>query len=794
MNIKNIFSKGLKFAAFSFAGVGLLYSSIAVSFQDFVVKNIRLEGLQRFSQETVYNYLPIKAGETLSEAKSGDLIRALFATGFFQDVYVAKEGDTLVIRLKERPAIGSFQVTGNKDIPTETLAKSFKEMGLVEGETFNRATLEAARNDLEKMYSSHGKYSVLVETKVTDLPRNRVKVEIIINEGFVARIKQINICGNKAFSKCTLLKQMDLSTSTAMSWYSRADEFDQEKLSNDLGKIAYFYLDKGYAKFKILSAPIAMSPDKQFVFVTINISEGEQYRINNVKLEGNLPIPEAELDPYLKLLKPGELFSRSKIVAIAKAMSDHLGVAGYAFSHVDPIPDINDATGEINLVFHVQPGRKVYVRRIDFEGNVKTEDNVLRKQSIQLEAAPISTPKVEATKARYDRSGFFTEVKADTIPVPGVQDEVDLLYTVKEGPTGSISGGIGYSSEDQFLFNAKASNRNIFGTGKNVDLDLNYSRSIASCNLNYNNPFYTLDGVSRGFGVFYSKTSLGESAPISNYTTDVYGANINYGIPLNEYQRLTFVAGVQNTRLTFPQDSALPKEIRDFLEQNAEDCTVMAIDSNKACNFKELNLALGWTYNALDRYVFPQKGVAHTLSMNATTPLSNLQYYKVTYNGQYYKPLGYDFIGLILANAGYGYGYGNTEDLPFFKNYYLGGGKSLRGFEEGSLGPRDSLGRPFGGNLLLNGTAALILPEFIGKESHSVRTALFLDFGQVYHYPTPTEHEGLSCNADGFRYSLGGSVTWLSPIGPLVLNVAYPLNAKKGDKENIVSVTFGTVF
>lgn len=772
---------------------GFLYSSFALSFESFVIKNIRLEGLQRFSKETVYSYLPVQVGDTISESRTSDIIRALFKTGFFQDVHLAKEGDILVLQFKERPAIGSFKLSGNKDLPTEMLTKSFKQMGLVEGQTFNRAALEMVRNDLEKVYASRGKYAVKVETKVTPLPRNRVKVEIIIDEGFVARIKQINICGNKAFSKSKLLGQLTLSTPTFWSWYTHDDEFDQEKLAKDLMNLKSFYMDRGYINFKVVSTPIAISPDKHCIFMTINISEGEIYTVKSAKVEGDTAFLGCELNSYLNIIKSGEVFSRSKIIAIAKAMTDLLGNAGYAFAQVDPIPDINETTKELSFVFHVTPGKKVYVRRLDFEGNVKTEDTVLRKQAIQLEGVAISTPKVEATKARYDRTGFFNEVNINTVPVPGIPDQVDVIYSVTEAPTGSLSGGVGYSSEDRLLFNAKASNRNLFGTGKNLDLDFNYSRSALSCNLGYNNPFYTLDGVSRGFGVFYNQTSLGESAPISHYNTDVYGANVSHGIPLTEHQRLTFVAGIQNTKLTFPKDSALPREIKQFLEDNKSNCSTMTLDSNKACNFKELNLALGWTYNDLDRYVFPHKGMAHSLGFNITTPFSDLQYYKVGYNMQYYRPLAYDFIGLLLANVGYGYGYGSTSDLPFFKNYYLGGAKTLRGFEDSSLGPKDSLGKPFGGNLVMNGTVALVLPEFIAPQAHSVRTALFLDWGQVYHTPSLPE-EGLSSNANGFRFALGASITWISPIGPLVLNLAYPLNVKKGDQTKLFSVAFGTVF
>lgn len=791
MKNNKISSKSLLSASIAFAS--LLYSSFVLSFESFVIKNIRLEGLQRFSEETVYSYLPVQIGDRVSESRTSEIIRTLFKTGFFQDVHLAREGDILVLQFKERPAIGSFKVSGNKDIETEMLTKSFKQMGLVEGETFNRASLEIARNDLERVYASRGKYAVKVQTKVTPLPRNRVQVEIIIDEGFVARIKQINICGNKVFSKAKLIQQLSLSTPTFWSWYTHDDEFDQEKLAKDLMSLKSFYMDRGYINFKVVSTPISISQDKHCIFMTINISEGEIYKIKSTTVEGDMASLECELNAYLKIIQPGEIFSRGKIIAIAKAMTDLLGNAGYAFAQVDPVPDINETTKELNFVFHVNAGKKVYVRRLDFEGNVKTEDTVLRKQAIQLEGVAISTPKVEATKSRYERTGFFNEVNINTLPVPGISDQVDVVYSLTEAPTGSLSGGVGYSSEDRFLFNAKASNRNLFGTGKNLDLDFNYSRSAISCNLGYNNPFYTLDGVSRGFGIFYTKTSLGESAPISNYTTDVYGANVSHGIPLTEHQRLTFVAGVQNTKLTFPKDSALPREIRQFLEQNESNCTTMAIDSNKACNFKELNLAVGWTYNDLDRYVFPHKGMAHSLGFNITTPYSDLQYYKVGYNMQYYKPLTHDFIGLILANFGYGYGYGTTSDLPFFKNYYLGGAKTLRGFEDSSLGPKDSLGKPFGGNLIANGTIALILPELIAPETHSVRTALFLDWGQVYHVP-PLSQEGLSQNANGFRYALGASITWISPIGPLVLNVAYPINVKKGDQTQYFSIAFGTVF
>lgn len=763
-------------------GIAGLLSQFAISaqaFESFEIKAIRIEGLQRITEGTVLNYLPIHTGETLHESGSASILKALFETGFFQDIKLEQDDNILVIKVIERPTIGKIVVTGNKDITTDNLMATLKTAGLSEGHVFDRSTLEQVSHELERLYFSHGKYAVKVETLIDEQKRNRVNIDIKIDEGQPARIKAINIVGNVNFSSSELLKNMTLSSMTPWSWISRADQYDKQKLSADLEALRTFYLDRGYLNFRIISTQVSITPDKQDIYITLNVEEGEPFTLKDYRISGNTLIPDEEL---LKLinLKEGEIFSRTKMANIVKAMSDRLGAEGYAFAKINPVPELDESALTVSVNFYIEPGNKIYVRKIRFEGNTKTKDEVVRREVIQMERAKINTKQVEDSKYRLSRAGFFSDVKVEVQPVPGTNDQVDIVYTVEETSAGQLGGGIGYSDVDGLLFNANVTNRNFLGTGKNVDFNFNNSKAYTTYNIAYNNPYYTLDGVSRGFNVYYSETDLGKATSISNYTTDAFGGNVTYGMPISPYDRLTFGYGYRNLLLKL--GNVTPLEISDFVDDHGE-------------RSNEVTLAVGWIHNTFDRYIFPENGLQQGASLTLSVPGSHLQYYRLSYNTQYYHSLGHGFIFMTSGMLGFGGGYGKTDGLPFYNNFYAGGSRTVRGYQESSLGPKDSLNNPFGGNLLCVGSVGMVLPNFFSEELRSVRWAWFFDIGQVYDlHERNSLATGLPRNPTGFRYSTGLSLTWMSPIAPLTFSLAQPLNKHDGDKTQDFAFNFGTTF
>lgn len=750
----------------------------AYSDESFLVKDIRIEGLQRIAEGTVYNYLPIHPGEELVQARSSEVLKALFETGFFQNIVLEREGSTLVIKLTERPTIGKITVSGNKDIKTDNLNSTLKTAGLAEGYVFDRATLEQVRNELERLYFSHGKYAVKVEVKVEEQKHNRVNIEIVVDEGNPARIKTINLVGNNQYSSDTLLKEFTLSASNLLSIATRADQYDKQKLSADLESLRTFYLDRGYLNFQVISTQVSITPDKQDIFITINLEEGEKFTLSDYSIAGETILPPEKLMPLITL-KTGETFSRAKVANVVKSLGDRLGQEGYAFAKINPVPEIQEAEKTVSLTFYVDPGKKIYVRRIAFEGNAKTKDEVIRRDLIQMESAAVNTKRIEESKVRLNRTGFFSDVKVEMRPVAGVTDQVDVIYVVEEASAGQLGGGVGYSDVDGLLFNASISNRNFLGSGKNLDLNFNHSKEITTYSAAYNDPYYTLDGVSRGFNVFYSETDLGRSTDLTNYTTDVYGANVSYGIPMSPLDRLTFGYGYQSTSLKF--GATVPYEIQQF----------QSLHNNRN---NEVTVALGWVHNSFDRFVFPENGLQQSVGLSTTVPGSDLEYYRLTYNMHWYKSLGQGFILMTLGMLGYGDGYGNTESLPFYKYFYAGGARTIRGYKESSLGPRDTFNNPFGGNFLSTGTVALIVPNFFAPETKAIRLAWFFDGGQVYDFYEKTVVGTTIGRNSGFRYTTGLSLTWMSPIAPLVFSFGKPLNKHPGDKVQEYSFTFGTVF
>lgn len=754
----------------------------AYAFDAFVIEDIQIQGLQRITEGTVLNYLPVNVGDTLSEQRTSEVLKALFNTGFFQDIQLSKENNILVITVLERPTIGKITIEGNKDISVENLKTTLKETGLAEGFVFDRSTLDMVRNELERMYFGHGKYSVKVDTLVTEQDNNRVDIEITVFEGQAAHIKAINIIGNHEFKTSELLKQFSLAQSHCFSWVSKSDQYDKEKLSADLEKLRTFYLDRGYLNFQITSTQVTITPDKLDIYVTVNIEEGEPFKVGKVALAGNTILAESELMKLVDL-ETGQTFSRTKVANIVERLTDRLGQEGYANAHINPVPELHDELHTADIIFYIEPGNRILVRRVLFEGNTKTKDEVLRRELIQMEAAVVNTQHVEDSRTRLNRTGYFKEVKVDLKPVPGVSDEVDILYTVEEASAGQLGGGIGYSDSDGLVFNANVSNRNFMGSGNSLDFNFNNSKAYTTYNLSYNNPYYTVSGVSRGFSLYYSETDLSRSTSVSDYTTDAMGANVNYSYPVSPVDRINFGFGYQATKLSVNDEFHAAKEIQSFFSENGS-------------NSKEVMLAFGWSHNTFDRYLFPENGLRQGASFSFTVPGSTLQYYRATLDMQWYKRLFKGFVLSASSLLGYGDSYGKTTALPFYRHFYAGGINSVRGYDNNSLGPRDSLNNPFGGNVLFTASTGLILPNHWIGGIPSVRAQVFFDAGQVYDLGNKQRalDSSLSRNPNGLRYAAGVSVTWISPMAPLVFSYGIPINAKDSDKVKKFSFTFGTVF
>lgn len=740
----------------------------------FVVEDIQVRGLQRISAGTVFNYLPVAVGETFSEDKQGAAIRALFNTGFFKDIILELEGGTLVVNVVERPSVAKIVIEGNKDIKKEDLADALKKIGLAEGKVYNKQILDKVEQELRRQYFSHGKYGLKIKTEVTELTRNRVGIHIDIAEGKVAKIKQINIVGSRAFSNDDIKKDFELSTTNFLSFYSKDDQYSKQKLSADLEKLRSYYLDRGYINFSIESTQVDITADKREIYITINVKEGDVYSLEKVKLSGELVVEPEEL---VKLVKvgPGEIFSRKNATETSKAISDRLGDEGYTFANVNMVPEINEANKTVVMTFFVDPGKRVYVRRINFKGNTKTRDEVMRREMRQMESSWASSSKIERSKTRLDRLGYFEEVGVETPPVVGTADQIDVNYSIKEKASGNLQAGVGYSQVQGVIFNANVSQDNIFGTGKRVNFAFNNSNILTRYNLGFRDPYFTLDGVSMGWDLGYTKRN-GYQANISRYNTNVANAGFNFGIPLNEFDNLGFDVDFKQTEIS--DTSFSPQEVVDFIKNNGD-------------SFLTLSGGMGWTHDTMNRAVFATDGGQQRVSLLATVPGSDLQYFKVGYKQQHYFPLSSDFTFRVLGEVAYGDGYGSTNELPFFENYFGGGPGSVRGFRQNTLGPRDTpqagsgqIARPFGGSSKIYGSAELFFPVPFLSDVKSVRIGTFLDAGTV--------SKGWEIN--NMRYSAGLSGEWLSPFGAISVSVAQPFNSSSTDNVQSFQFNFGSGF
>jgi outer membrane protein insertion porin family len=780
----------------------LLVSQSVKSEEEFIVSDIQVKGLQRISEGTVFNYLPINVGERFSLGNVGPAIKALFKTGFFKDVTLEREGSTLIVNVVERPSIAKIIFEGNKDISKEDLTKALDKIGLSEGKIFDKQVLDKVELELKRQYLSHGKYSLKIKTEVANLTRNRVGIRINISEGRVTKIKEINIVGNKTFNDSTLLKKLELSTTNLISFYTKNDQYSKQKLQADLETLRSYYLDRGYINFVIESTQVAITPDKKDIYVTINVKEGAIYTLDKVKLTGNLVVKPDEL---IKLMTvgPGETFSRKNATETSKAIQDRLGDDGYAFANVNMVPEIHEANKTVDMAFFVDPGKRAYVRRINYTGNTKTRDEVLRREMRQMESSWASSSKIERSKTRLERLGYFETVTVETPPVPGTADQLDVNYKVVEKSSGNLSAGVGFSQVQGIVINANLSQDNVFGSGKRVNLAFNNSDFLTSYQFGFYNPYFTTDGVSLGYNLGYTDRNAG-AINVANYSTTTANAGMDFGIPLNEFDQLRFGIDLKHTKLKTTDNSS--DEIQNFVSGKVFGGRlkglVPGLDDGNGDNYLTLAPSLGWTHDTLNRAIFPNKGGQQRLSALATLPgVSDLDYFKVSYKHQEYFPLSSDFTFRLQADIAYGDGYGDTEELPFFENYYGGGTGSVRGFRNNTLGPRDhlttknpairprpnanppikgrpatytnTLNRPFGGSTKMVGSAELFFPVPFLQDVKSVRLGAFFDAGRIQN--------GFGFNR--MKYAAGVSGEWLSPFGALSVSAAVPLNADKSDKD-----------
>lgn len=748
----------------------VLCASAGQAAESFVIRDIRVEGLQRISAGTVFNYLPVKVGDTLTGDKSRDAVRALFKTGFFRDVRLERDGNVLIVSVVERPSIAGIKIAGTKEMSEEDLKKGLKEVGLAEGRVFNKSLLDRVEQELRQQYFGRGYYAVSIQPTVTPLERNRVDINIQVAEGKVARIREINLVGNRLFPDKKLRKLFTLGPKPWYALFSSRDKYSKQKLAGDLERLRNFYQDRGFLEFNIDSTQVSITPDKEKIYVTVNITEGRKYTVTGHKLAGTFVIPESELNALIGI-QPGSVFSRKEVTETTKKMADRLANDGYAFANVNAIPDVNKEKSEVFFTFFVDPGRRIYVRRVNFAGNVATRDEVLRREMRQHEGAWYNAAKIQRSRVRLQRLGFYDDVNVETPAVPGVADQVDVNVNVKERPTGNLMLGVGYSDSDGLLLNASVTQSNLFGTGKELGISFDNSDSTTNFNIRYVNPYYTKDGVSRGFNIF-SSTIDAADADTAAYSADTHGVGVFFGIPLSEDNSVNVGADVEKIVLHTNTTSA--QIAQDFVTQYGSSNTV-------------LKTTLGWSRDTLDSLLLPTSGSLQRLTAEVAVPGTDIEYYKLTYLAGRYWPVTETFTFKMKGELGYGAGYGDTDALPFYKNFYAGGSSTVRGFSSRSLGPRDSLppNDPIGGNrrVLLNAELLFPLPGS-SSENKSMRLSLFTDGGMVYG-------PGEKVELGQLRYSAGLAFNWFSPVGPLSFSYAIPLNDKPGDRTESFQFTLG---
>lgn len=751
---------------------GLLAGLVAIpawAFEPFVIKDIRVEGIQRTEAGTVFGYLPVKVGQTMTNDKAAESIKALFATGFFKDVRVEVEGGVLVVTVEERPAIAQIDFTGMKEFDKDTIKKALKEFGIAESRIFDRAVLERAEQELKRQYLTRGKYSALITTTVTPLERNRVGISFTMDEGDATKIKQISIVGNQAFSEKELLDLFELRTPGLLTWISKNDQYSRQKLAADLEKLRSFYMNRGYLEFNVESTQVAISSDRQDMFVTVNINEGAQYRVSSVRLAGKLVLSESELTK-LVALKVGDLFSREELNKSTKQISDRLGAEGYAFANVNAAPEIDKQNKKVAFTVFVDPGKRTYINRINITGNTKTRDEVIRREMRQMEAGWFDSEAVRRSKERIDRLGYFSDVSIETPPVAGTADQVDLNVNVTERPTGSLMLGAGFSQAEKVILSASIAQNNIFGTGKYMALMVNTGTINQVVSLTYTNPYFTVDGISQGFDVY--KRTVNPQTLSYKYKTESAGGGVRFGIPIGEKESIHFGAGVDQTTVTTYLGES-PQRYLDFVNEFGESNTTVPV-------------TLGWVSDGKDSFLAPTRGVYQRLNSELGSPAGKLHYVRTTYQLQNFIPVSKSFTWMQNGEVGQSSGIGG-QSVPFYKHFYAGGIGSVRGYQTASLGPRDTVytDSRVGGTrqLILNSEVFYNLPGY----DKSLRLGWFVDAGQVFSADQDIKTNDL-------RKSTGFSLSWISPVGPLKFSIAQPIGAEDEDKTERFQFQLGTTF
>nr|WP_180083151.1 outer membrane protein assembly factor BamA [Acinetobacter sp. YH12102] len=824
-----------------------LVSAMAVAQQvyaadEFIVQDIKFDGLVRLTPENVYGLVPINSGDRVNDPVIANAIRSLYASGLFDDIKAVQQGNTLVFQVVERPVISKIELKGNKLIPKEALEDGLKKMGLAEGEVLKKSALQTVETELEQQYMQQGRYDADVTVTTTARPNNRVELLIDFIEGKAAKVFDINIIGNTVFKESDIKQAFAVKESSWNSVISRNDRYAREKMAASLEALRAMYLNQGYINFNITNSSLNLSEDKKNVFIEVSVDEGEQFKFGQTKYLGDALYQTEELQA-LQIFKEGEIYSQEKVNAVKQLLQRKYGNAGYYYAEVNIVPQINNETKLVDLNYYINPGQQVTVRRINFTGNTKTADEVLRREMRQMEGALASNEKIDLSKVRLERTGFFKTVDIKPARIPGAPDQVDLNVAVEEQHSGTSTLAVGFSQSGGVTFQAGLSQTNFLGTGNSVSIDLSRSETQDYYNLSVMDPYFTIDGVRRGYNMYYRKTKLDDDYNVNNYVTDSFGGGINFGYPIDENQSVSLGLNIDQTEVT--TGPYVSTYVRDYLLANggketgspgrycpdgllnAEEGTCgpnneswVSFPDEFQGEFLTYNLNLGWSYNTLNRPMFPTTGMSHRVNAEIALPGSDVEYQKLTYDAQAFFPLGKDFV-----LRGYGkLGYGN--DLPFYKNFYAGGFGSVRGYENSTLGPRypgvtysesrvrDNDPEEVGGNALVQFGTELVLPvPFKGDWARQVRPVIFAEGAQVfdtncdvprgnlYLDPQNTDVDAKQYCKDNFgfdagnmRYSVGAGFTWITMIGPLSLSYAYPLNKKDGDETKNIQFEIGRTF
>ena len=753
----------------------------------FVISDIRVEGLQRVSAGTVFGAVPYSVGDNVGAEEIRTIARSLFQTETFDDVQIGRDGNVLVIVVKERPTIDSIEFEGNKAIKTEALIEGLQGSGLSEGQIFKKVTLDQIASDLERQYVSQGRYDANIETNIENLPRNRVAIKVDVYEGNVSGISHINIVGNTVFDDETLIELLELKLPGWLSFYTKDDQYSREKLQSDIEVLESHYLDRGYLNFRVDSTQVSIAPNMEDVYITVNVIEGDQFKISAVEVAGELrDIPEENIRAML-LTREGQTFSRQYMTVSEERIEAALGNAGYTFASATGEPAANDDGETVTVKYFIDAGKRAYVRRLNFQGNTVTQDHVLRREMRQMEGGWASTAMIEGSKIRLQRLGFFKDVSVETPSVPGTDDQIDVNYTVEEQPSGSISATVGYAQRMGLILGLGYQESNVFGTGNSINIGVNRSDYQQALNVSFFDPYYTVDGVSRGYSAFFRKSDY-EERNIASFSTDSYGLNVSFGYPISEISRIGLQVGIERTEI---KEGVIPaQEISEFLDEEGNE-------------FDLVSLTATYSMSALNRGLLPTAGRSQSMSFEMTVPGSELEYYRLNYTGQIFYPIFNPFVLRLRANLGYGEAYGDTENFPFYKHFFGGGMGSVRGYESNSLGPRSTPSPqdqyndpdPIGGNVLVELSAELLFPLPFIEDQSQLKSVLFFDAGNVFNTNCPdVSVYCLDLDKGELRYSAGIAVTWITGFAPISFALAFPINEKEGDESESFQFELGKTF